>query len=118
MSDRLFKAGLSLVLIFGIFTVSIFGFSFPTQASALETQEYFIKQIKKDQILSVSPNFRGELTQSSLLPSLTEISQRYHIRATKAISAEKLNGRLVPGLIVYVESRPSAIPENAVANKP
>ncbi len=109
---------LSWLLVFCIGTVGIFGFSLPAQALNIETQQYFIKQIKKDKILSVSPNFRGDLTQASLLPSLTEISENYHIRATKSIKAEKLNGKLVPGLIVYVESKSDFTPATVVANKP
>ena len=87
-------------------------------AIELETQNYFVKHLVKDKVIAVSPNFRGELTQTSLLPSLTEISERYHIKATKAISAQKLNGKLVPGLIVYVEAKsPSIGLNNTVASK-
>ena len=68
-------------------------------------------------MLAVSPNFRGDLTQASLLPSLSEISEQYHIKATKAIAAEKLNGKIVPGLIVYVEAK-SPIANSMVASKP
>ena len=117
MNQRLIKASFSLLLIIGIAIVGSFSFSLPAQATQIETEQYFIKEIKKNQVLSVSPNFRGELTQASLLPSLTEISETYHIRATKAIQAEKLNGKQVPGLIVYVEAKPSLF-SGAVANKP
>lgn len=119
MAHHALKKSCSWFLAFCIAVVGIFGFSFSAQALELETQQYFIKQIKKDKILAVSPNFRGELTQSSLLPSLKDISERYHIKATKAIEAEKLNGKLVPGLIVYVEAKSDYIkPEGILANKP
>ncbi|MEM8674622.1 MAG: hypothetical protein AAGF83_12210 [Cyanobacteria bacterium P01_G01_bin.67] len=99
----------------------VFGFTNPSQALELESQPYFIKQIEKDRVLAVSPNFRGELTQTSLLPSLTEISESYHIKATRAVQAEKLNGKLVPGLIVYVETKSSldaSYPSSIVATRP
>ena len=118
MPYNLPKSFLALLLTFSIALVGILGFGFSAQALDLETEQYFIKQIKRDQILSVSPNFRGDLSQTSLLPSLTEISEKYHIKATKAIEAEKLNGKIVPGLIVYVEAKSSYIPSSVVANKP
>lgn len=118
MNRYLLKSAFSLFLAFFIAIIGIFSFTTPAQALELETQQYFIKHIKKDKILSVSPNFRGELTQASLLPSLNDISERYHIRATKAITAEKLNGKLVPGLIVYVESKSTLTPDSIVATKP
>lgn len=93
------------ILILCVGVVGLFGFSLPAQALASETQPYFIKQIQKDKVLVVSPNFKGDLTQTSLLPSLTEISENYHIKATKSVTAEKLNGKLVPGLIVYVKNK-------------
>lgn len=118
MGRNFVQISFSCLLVFCIGIVGIFGFNSPAQASDLETQQYFIKQIKKDKVLSVSPNFRGDLTQSTLLPSLIEISEKYHIKATKSIKAEKLNGKLVPGLIVYVESKPDFAPTSMVANKP
>ena len=118
MVNRLVRLSFSWVLVACIATIGILGFNAPAQALDLETQQYFIKHIQKDRILSVSPNFRGDLTQASLLPSLTEISEQYHIRATKSIKAEKLNGKLVPGLIVYVESKSDFTPTSMVANKP
>lgn len=118
MGRNLVRISFSYLLVFCIGIVGMFGFNSPAQALDLETQQYFIKQIKKDKILSVSPNFRGDLTQASLLPSLSEISEQYHIRATKSIKAEKLNGKLVPGLIVYVESKSDFAPTSMVANKP
>lgn len=96
----------------------LFGFSLPAQALESESQPYFIKPIQKDRVLVVSPNFKGDLTQTSLLPSLTEISENYHIRATKSVTAKKLNGKLVPGLIVYVENKLNANPTGIVAAKP
>lgn len=119
MNRHLPKIFLSQFLAFCIAIVGIFGFSFSAQAIELETQDYFIKQITRDKVLAVSPNFRGQLTQASLLPSLTEISEKYHIKATKSIEAQKLNGKLVPGLIVYVESKsPLTQSGSMVANKP
>ena len=88
-----------------ILSIGFLTFSLPAQALDLENSSYFIKSIEKDKVLVVSPNFRGELSQTSLLPSLTEISESYYIKATKSIQAEKLNGKLVPGLVVYVESK-------------
>ena len=119
MSRHLAKIVLSQLLAVCIAIIGIFGFNVPAQALELETQDYFIKQITRDKVLAVSPNFRGQLTQASLLPSLTEISEKYHIKATKSIEAQKLNGKLVPGLIVYVESK-SALGQSGsiVANKP
>ncbi|MDJ0648867.1 MAG: hypothetical protein QNJ60_09185 [Xenococcaceae cyanobacterium MO_188.B19] len=87
---------------------------FPAQALESENNSYFIKSIEKDKVLVVSPNFRGELTQTSLLPSLTEISENYYIKATKSIQAEKLNGKLVPGLVVYVESKTEDLKSNTM----
>ncbi len=118
MGRNLVRISFSCFLAFCIGIIGIFGFNTPAQALDIETQQYFIKHIKKDKILSVSPNFRGDLTQASLLPSLTEISDQYHIRAAKSIKAEKLNGKLVPGLIVYVESKSDFTPTSMVANKP
>ena len=119
MQNSLVKIGLCCLLTFCVSLLSVFCFSFSARASSLENQSYFIKQIQKDKVLVVSPNFKGELTQASLLPSLSEISENYHIRATRAIEAEKLNGKLVPGLIVYVENRPMNIDSNSiVATKP
>ena len=119
MLHHLLKVGFSCCLILCISILGVFNFSFPAQALDSESQTYFIKQIEKDRVLAVSPNFRGELTQTSLLPSLIEISENYHIKATRAIEAEKLNGKLVPGLIVYVESKPLNLePKNILANKP
>ena len=114
-----FKTSFSRLLAFAIVVIGFFSFSLSASALETETQQYFVKHISKDKILAVSPNFRGDLTQTSLLPSLTEISKQYHIKATKAISAEKLNGKLVPGLIVYVEPKSSITnPSGMVANKP
>ena len=104
MRRHLIKISLSILLLC-VSAIGLFGFSLSAQASELETQPYFIKQIQKDKVLVVSPNFRGDLSQTSLLPSLTEISENYHIRATKSIMSEKLNGKLVPGLIVYVQNK-------------
>lgn len=118
MTRNLIRISFSWLLAFCIGTIGVFSFSLPAQALQLETQQYFIKQIKKDKILSVSPNFRGDLTQASLLSSLGEISEKYHIRATKSIEAEKLNGKLVPGLIVYVESKSPLSSDSIVAAKP
>ena len=118
MGNNLVRASLSWLLAICVGLIGIFSFSLPAQALEPETQQYFIKQIKKDKILSVSPNFRGDLTQASLLPSLTEISENYHIKATKSIKAEKLNGKLVPGLIVYVESKLPVGSDDMVATKP
>ena len=118
MVYRLVKVGFSFILILCISILGIFNFSFSAQALDSESQPYFIKEIEKDRVLAVSPNFRGELTQTSLLPSLTEISENYYIQATKAIEAEKLNGKLVPGLIVYVKAKPLNLePKNILANK-
>lgn len=118
MGQNLIRISLSCLLILCIAIVNTFSFSLPAQALELENQQYFIKHIKKDKVLAVSPNFQGDLTQASLLPSLTEISENYHIKATKAIEAEKLNGKLVPGLIVYVESKLDFAPSSMVANNP
>ncbi|MEL6578106.1 MAG: hypothetical protein AAFQ14_00025 [Cyanobacteria bacterium J06621_12] len=118
MRHLLTKICLSAIVLLGITVSSIIGFSTPAQAVGIETQPYFIKHIEKDRILSVSPNFRGDLTQTSLLPSLTEISENYHIRATKSVKAEKLNGKLVPGLIVYVEAKSLGESGGMVAAKP
>ena len=94
--------------------LTIFSFTAPVQALESENQPYFIKQLKQDSVLAVSPNFRGELTQESLLPALSEISDEYYIKATKSVKAEKLNGKVVPGLIVYVEAKS---PSNNESNK-
>ena len=119
MRSYLIKISSTFCLIFGVTLIGIFSFGSAAQAVESQTQPYFIKQLKKDQMLVVSPNFQGELTQSSLLPSLTEISETYHIKATRAIEAEKLNGKLVPGLIVYVENKPLNIESgNVLAKKP
>lgn len=119
MRHYLTKICLSALLLIGLTITSIFGFDAPAQALQIETQPYFIKHLEKDRVLSVSPNFRGDLSQTSLLPSLTEISQDYHIKATRAVKAEKLNGKLVPGLIVYVEAK-NAVGQSSgmVATKP
>ncbi|MDJ0594261.1 MAG: hypothetical protein QNJ72_30505 [Pleurocapsa sp. MO_226.B13] len=118
MRRHLLKVSFSWFLSLAVAITGIFSFVLPVQALELETQQYFIKHVKKDEILAVSPNFRGELSQTSLLPSLTEISENYHIKAAKAIEAEKLNGKLVPGLIVYVEAKSSGNePESILANK-
>ncbi len=118
MGHSLVKTGFSCLLLLCISILGVLTFSFPAQAFDLETQPYFIKSIEKDKVLVVSPNFQGPLTQTSLLPSLTEISENYHIKATRAIEAEKLNGKLVPGLIVYVETRAfNTEPERMLANK-
>ena len=118
MSRNLIRISFSCLLAFCIAVVGIFSFNPPAKALELETQQYFIKHLKKDRVLSVSPNFRGDLTQASLLPSLVEISDKYHIKATKAIEANKLNGKLVPGLIVYVESKSPITSDSMVATKP
>ena len=118
MSRNFIRIIFSCFLTFCIAIVGIFSFNPSAQALELETQQYFIKHLKRDRVLSVSPNFRGDLTQASLLPSLVEISDKYHIRATKAIQAEKLNGKLVPGLIVYVESKSPITSDGMVAAKP
>ena len=94
------------ILVLCISAIALFSFSPSALALESETQPYFIKQIKKDKVLVVSPNFRGDLSQTSLLPSLTEISENYHIKATRSVAAEKLNGKIVPGLIVYVQTKP------------
>ena len=99
-------------------TVSSLFVSPPARAMQIETEPYFIKHLEKDRILSVSPNFRGDLSQTSLLPSLTEISENYHIRATKSVQAQKLNGKTVPGLIVYVRAKNIGQPDGIVAAKP
>ena len=65
--NRLVRISLSCLLILCIAIAGNFGFSAPAQALDLETQQYFIKHIQKDKILSVSPNFRGDLTQASLI---------------------------------------------------
>lgn len=118
MGNNLIRASLSWLLVFCIGLVGLFSFTPSAQALEVENQQYFIKHIKKDKVLSVSPNFRGDLTQASLLPSLTEISEDYYIKATKSIKAEKLNGKLVPGLIVYVESKSPLTSDDMVATKP
>ena len=119
MRHHLVKIGFSCLLSLCVSLLGVVGFSFSAQAIESETQPYFIKHLQKDKILAVSPNFQGELTQASLLPSLIEISNNYHIKATKAIQAEKLNGKLVPGLIVYVEDKSLNLkPSNMVASKP
>lgn len=115
---HLTKICLSVLLLFCLAASSVFGFSTPARALQIETQPYFIKHLEKDRILSVSPNFRGDLTQASLLPSLTEISEKYHIKATRSVTAEKLNGKQVPGLIVYVEAKSSIGSSGIVAAKP
>lgn len=117
MRHYLTKICLSALLLVSLAVTGLFGFSSPAQA-LVETEPYFIKHLQKDRVLSVSPNFRGDLSQTSLLSSLTEISKDYHIRATKSVQAEKLNGKLVPGLIVYVESKAIAQPNGVVATKP
>ena len=117
MRHHLTKICLSALLLVSLTVTGIFGFSSPARA-LVETEPYFIKHLKKDRILSVSPNFTGDLSQTSLLPSLTEISKDYHIRATKSVEASKLNGKLVPGLIVYVEAKAIAQPDGIVAAKP
>lgn len=107
------------VMVLCISVVGLLGFGLSAQALESESQPYFIKQIQKDRVLAVSPNFRGDLSQTNLLSSLTEISENYHIKATKSVSAEKLNGKLVPGLIVYVENKlPNAGSAGIVAIKP
>lgn len=107
------------ILVLCICTLGWLGFSSPAQALESENQPYFIKQIQKDRVLVVSPNFQGDLSQTSLLSSLTEISENYHIRATRAVKAEKLNGKLVPGLIVYVEDKSvNGNPGTVLATKP
>lgn len=119
MRHNLIKFCFSLLLIFCLSIFGAFGFETTAQASQIESQPYFIKQIEKDRVLAVSPNFRGELTQVSLLPSLIDISENYHIKATRAVKAEKLNGKLVHGLIVYVEAKPlDAESSSIVAAKP
>ena len=115
---HLTKVCLSALLLFCIAATSVFGFSTSAGALQIETEPYFIKHLEKDRILSVSPNFRGDLTQASLLPSLTEISQKYHIKATRSVTAKKLNGKQVPGLIVYVESKSNIGTNGMVATKP
>ena len=119
MHHHFLKISYSWFLVLCVSILGIFSFSFPALALQSETHPYFIKHIERDKVLAVSPNFRGELTQVSLLPSLFEISDDYHIKATKAIEAEKLNGKLVPSLIVYVEAKSSPVePKNMLANKP
>ncbi len=97
-----------------ICTISFLLVSLPAHALDIESNSYFIKSIEKDKVLVVSPNFRGELTQTSLLPSLTEISENYYIKATKSIEAEKLNGKLVPGLVVYVQPKSDDLTPNGI----
>ncbi|MEM6611315.1 MAG: hypothetical protein AAF652_03500 [Cyanobacteria bacterium P01_C01_bin.72] len=118
MRHLLTKICLSATIFLCLTFSSTLGFASSAQAVGVETQPYFIKQIEKDRILSVSPNFRGDLTQTSLLPSLTEISENYRIKATKFVKAEKLNGKQVPGLIVYVETKSIEQPGDMVATKP
>ena len=100
--------------------LTIFSFNAPVQALESQSQPYFIKQIKQDRVLAISPNFKGELTQTSLLPALSEIGEEYYIKATKAVKAEKLNGKVVPGLIVYVEAKslPNNEQERIIAQNP
>lgn len=119
MRHHLTKVCLSALLLVCLSVAGMFGISSPAQALGVETEPYFIKHLEKDRVLSVSPNFRGDLSQTSLLPSLTEISEKYHIKATRAVKAEKLNGKLVPGLIVYVEAK-NAVGQSSgmVAAKP
>ena len=117
MRHYLSKIFLSALLL-ACFTISGLFVSAPAGATQIETEPYFIKHLEKDRVLSVSPNFRGDLTQTSLLPSLTEISEKYHIKATRSVKAEKLNGKLVPGLIVYVEAKNLPQAEGMVATKP
>ena len=117
MRHYLIKISLCIIVLC-VSVVGLLGFSSPVQALESETQPYFIKQIQKDRVLVVSPNFRGDLSQSSLLPSLTEISEKYHIKATRSVTAEKLNGKLVPGLIVYVVHKPLNNLSGIVAAKP
>lgn len=119
MCHQLLKVLRSSFIVFCIGMLGLLSFSLPARALDLESQQYFIKELKKDKVLAVSPNFRGDLSQTSLLSSLTEISESYHIRATRAIEAEKLNGKLVPGLIVYVEDKhTTSEPIGMIANKP
>ena len=121
MRHHLTKVCLSALLLVCLSVAGMFGISSPAQAlgAKIETEPYFIKHLEKDRVISVSPNFRGDLSQTSLLPSLTEISRDYHIKATRAVKAEKLNGKLVPGLIVYVEAKNAiAQPDGMVAVKP
>lgn len=118
MGRNLIRASLSCLLVLSIAIAGSFGFTQPARALQAETQQYFIKEIKKDKVLAVSPNFRGDLSQASLLPSLSEIGEDYYIKATKSIKAEKLNGKLVPGLIVYVESKSPLTADSMVATKP
>jgi hypothetical protein len=117
MRHYLIKISLSLIVLC-VSLLGLLSFSLPVQALESESQPYFIKQIQKDKVLVVSPNFRGSLSQTSLLPSLTEISEKYHIKATRTVTAEKLNGKLVPGLIVYVEHKPLNNLGGIVATKP
>ena len=118
MRHHLTKICLSALLLLCLAASSIFGFSTPARALQIETQPYFIKHLEKDRILSVSPNFRGDLSQTSLLTSLGEISEQYHIKAARAVKAEKLNGKIVPGLIVYVEAKSAIGTNGMVATKP
>lgn len=119
MFAHLTKICLSGILTLGLIISALFTASIPVQALELESQPYFIKQIEKDRVLAVSPNFRGDLSQASLFPSLAEIDQSYDIRAIRAVNAEKLNGKLVPGLIVYVKAKSLDInPQSTVATNP
>lgn len=118
MRHHLATIFVSLLIVLSVGILNVF-ISDPLQALELESQPYFIKQIEKDRVLAVSPNFRGELTQTSLLPSLIEISENYHIKATRSVKAEKLNGKLVHGLIVYVDAKSANTePMGVVAVKP
>ncbi len=118
MGRNLVRISLSCLLVLCVAIAGSIGFSQSALAVQIETQQYFIKEIEQGKVLAVSPNFRGDLTQASLLPSLSEISESYHIKAIKSIEAEKLNGKLVPGLIVYVESRLPLTSDSMVATKP
>lgn len=107
-----------LISVLCISAIALFSFS-PAALALSETQPYFIKHIQKDKVLVVSPNFRGDLSQTTLLSSLTEISENYHINATRSVTAEKLNGKIVPGLIVYVQNKPLTSESGGiVATKP
>jgi hypothetical protein len=88
------------------------GLSLSTQALEDESQSYFIKHIKQDRVLMVLPNFLGEYSLKSLLPSLDEISENYTITSTRTLQARKLDGRVMPSLVVYVQPDINAQPES------
>jgi hypothetical protein len=77
-----------------------------------ESQSYFIKPLQQDHILMVLPNFMGDYSLKSLLPSLDEISENYTITSTRTLQAQKLDGRTMPSLVVYVQPSLKAQPDS------